>query len=348
MKKILTLGIATMMALSVVTGCSPKVVDNPKPPVETPENQVVNTGVVRAGLGIVSSIEKSKDKSETGATAQVDSVIVAAGFDKDGKVLSVTIDTAQNKVAFDKDMVLTSDLKEVGKTKVELGADYGMAKVSTLNKEWFEQIAELEKWMVGKTVEEVKGMNLKESVPDVEELKSSVTIKVDGYIGALEKAYNNAVEVADGTTVGLGHEISIAKSKSMKDDVLAVAQVDTTVAGTVLDKDGKVVATIIDVAQTKVNFDKDGVVISDKTAGIKSKKELGNDYGMKSSSAIGKEWFEQAKSLEDWTVGKTVEEIVAMKISDAGAPDEEELKSTVSIKVGGYLNSIKEAVEKAK
>jgi hypothetical protein len=300
------------------------------------------------GLGIVTTIDKSKDYAEEKAVGQVDSVIVAAGFDKDGKIVSVTIDTAQSKVEFAKDMVLKTDVKVEGKTKVELGADYGMKGTSTLGKEWFEQIAELEKYMTGKTVAEVKAMKLTETtVPDVEELKSLVTIKVSGYIAALEKAYASAIEVKGAETVGLGHGVSLAKSKSMEGETMAVAQVDTTIVATALNADGKVAGTIIDTAQTKVSFDKDGKITNDLKAAVKSKVELGADYGMKTASGIGKEWFEQAKALADWTVGKTPAEVEALKVTE-GKADVEELKTSVTVSVGGYLAAFKEAASKVK
>ena len=60
--------------------------------------------------------------------------------------------------------------------------------------EWYEQAAALEEYMIGKTVTEVLEMPTVErdashtAVPDVEELKSSVTITVGDYLEALEKA----------------------------------------------------------------------------------------------------------------------------------------------------------------
>ena len=63
-------------------------------------------------------------------------------------------------------------------------------------------------------------------------------------------------------------------------ETLPTAQVDHTIAATAFDDDGKVVATIIDVVQTKVKIhDKEGKLLSDKTAEFKSKKELGDEYG---------------------------------------------------------------------
>ena len=51
-------------------------------------------------------------------------------------------------------------------------------------------------------------------------------------------------------------------------ETLPQAEVNTTIAVSAFDKDGKVVRTIIDVAQTRVAFDKEGKVTSDKTAEI--------------------------------------------------------------------------------
>ena len=67
-----------------------------------------------------------------------------------------------------------------------------MKGVSGIGKEWFEQAKALAEYTVGKKVADVTGMELAENVPTAEELKSSVTIKVDGYLAALEKAGKNA------------------------------------------------------------------------------------------------------------------------------------------------------------
>jgi len=154
---------------------------------------------VKTGLGHVVSIEKSTDATaEKEGNAQVDTVMAAVTFDADGKILSVTIDNAQTKVAFDQTGKITSDKTAEQKTKVELGKDYGMIKQSKIGKEWYEQIAELEKRMVGKTVDEIKAMKVKkvdedhQSVPDEPDLNSKVTISVEDYIAAVEEAYKNA------------------------------------------------------------------------------------------------------------------------------------------------------------
>ena len=337
---------------------------------EVPAVPAVAAGkIVKLGLGHLTSIGKSKDLAvvddkDVLPLGQVDTVIAAVGFDKDGKVVSVTIDNAQTKVNFDKELKLTSDVKAEYKTKVELGEEYGMIKASKIGKEWYQQIAELEKWMIGKTVAEIKAMKTKKvddahpSVPDIAELTSLVTVTVQDYIACVEEAYNNGITLqVPAEKVGLGTDISIAKSKgySLVDgkETLPLAQVDTVMVAAAFDVNDKVAGTIIDNAQTKINFDKEGKVTSDKKASYKTKVELGAEYGMIKASKIGKEWFEQSAELAKWMVGKTVAEIKAMKtkkVDDAhpSVPDVPELTSLVTVTVQDYIKCVEEAHHKAK
>ena len=370
MKKILSLVLSSVLAFSVLAGCAaneepaetpaetpveePAEEPGEEPGEEEPAEEPAEAGAItKLGLGLVTSIAKSKDLADGKATGQVDTVMVAAGFDADGKIVSVTIDTAQDKVGFDGEMQLTSDTSVAGRTKKELGDEYGMKGASGIGKEWFEQIASFEEWMIGKTIDEVTGMPVYEKdenhkrVPDVEDLKSSVTVDVGGYVDALEEAWNNAIDVEGAEKVGLGAVVSTAKSKSAEGENGAVAQVDTTVVATALKADGTVAGTVIDVAQTKVAYDADGVVTNDKAAEVKSKVELGEDYGMRKASGIGREWFEQALDLAEWMKGKTADEVAGMEIAE-GVPAEEDLTSTVTIKVEGYMAAFAEAVEMAK
>ena len=353
MKKMLVLVLVFALSVFALAGCS----SESKPPAENPAETPGEGVAVKVGLGVLNSIAKSKDysvdaeKKETLAVGQVDTVIAAAMFDAEGRIVSVSIDNAQTRVNFDKDMKVTSDKTAEIKTKVERGDEYGMLKASKIGREWYQQIAELENWMVGKTIDEIRAMQLKDDKPDVPELTSLVTMSVGNYIAAVEKAYNNAVDAEGAVTLGLGHKVSIAKSKdySVKDDkeTLPVAQVDTVIAATAFNADGKVARAIIDTAQVKVNFDADGKVTSDKTAEIKTKVERGDDYGMIKASKIDKEWYQQIAELENWMSGKTVAEITSLKLNE-NVPDVPELTSQVTIKVHKYLAAVEEAYANAK
>ena len=207
MKKVLSIVLVLVLALSIFAGCSPKATAPAAAPAaepsQTPEPAAADGNIVKLGLGHITSIGKStdlgtKDGKEVLPLGQVDTVMAAVGFDKDGKVVSVTIDNAQTKVNFDNKLQLTSDLKAENKTKVELGDAYGMSKASSIGKDWYQQIAELEKWMVGKTVDEIKAMRVKAkdeahpAVPDVAELTSLVTVSVEHYIAAVEESFVKA------------------------------------------------------------------------------------------------------------------------------------------------------------
>ena len=317
-------------------------------------------GIVKVGLGQNISVGKSKSATaEATAVAQADVTIAAVGFDADGKVASVTVDVAQTKVAFDKDMKVTSDKTAEVKSKKDLGPDYGMLKASSIGKEWFEQMEAFENWMIGKTVDEIKGLKVKErdeshkNVPDVPELTSSVTITVESYIAAVEEAWKNAEDANGAVNVGLGVKTDIASSKDKAADVKPMAQVNTYMTAVAVDKDGKVVKSIVDVAQVKVNYDENGVLTTDLAAEVKTKKELKEGYGMAKASSIGKEWFEQMEAFEDWMIGKTVAEITGLKVKERDAshtavPDVPELTSSVTITVDGYQSVVKEAISNAR
>ena len=145
----------------------------------------------------------------------------------------------------------------------------------------------------------------------------------------------------------------INKSKDKAADVAPVAQVDTNMTAVAIDKDGKVVKAIVDVAQVKVNYDENGKVTSDKTVAPQTKKELGPAYGMVKASTIGKDWFEQMDAFEDWMIGKTIDEITGLQVKERDAshksvPDVAELTSSVTITVDPYQAVTNEAFATAR
>lgn len=156
-------------------------------------------GDVRVGLGFASTTsESSAANAETAGNAKFNVAACALCIDADGKILDVKFDTLQASVGFDVSGALTGDVTSELKTKKELGDAYGMKGASGIKKEWYEQIAALEDWMRGKTVDDVLAMKVTErdathtDVPDEDDLKTSVTISVTDQFHALEKAYADA------------------------------------------------------------------------------------------------------------------------------------------------------------
>ena len=368
MKKVLWLLLVLSLALVMVVGCGEAPVEEePQPDEEAPEEEAPDEeapdeepaadGVSTMGLGIVTSIGRSVDydpDADVMAMGQVDTTIATATFDADGRIVDVMIDVAQVRVEFDEDLQVATDPTQDFRSKKELGDDYGMRRASDIEKEWDEQIAALEEWMVGKTVDEVLALPLMEDdqSPDDPDLRTSVTITVTSYFEALEKAYQNAEPVEHGAEMlGLGHTIAINRSVGLDldNDVMPMAQVDVNIAGAAFNEDGQVGAVQIDAAQTRVNFDEEGQVTSDRTAEIYTKKELGDDYGMRRASDIEKEWDEQIAALEEWIVGKTVDEVLALPLMDDDeSPDDPDLRTSVTMTVSYYFEALAEAYSLAR
>ncbi len=152
------------------------------------------------GLGTVTSIGSLKaavtdDGVDYDGQAQVNTTSCALVLNDDGTIKFVKWDTTQTKVTFSPKGEVTNDLEAEILTKMEKQEAYGMRKASSIGAEWFEQIAALEAWCIGKTVADVlavptydKGDGNHTQVPDVEELKATCTITIGEYLKSLEKA----------------------------------------------------------------------------------------------------------------------------------------------------------------
>ncbi|TFG82224.1 MAG: hypothetical protein E4G74_02990 [Erysipelotrichales bacterium] len=224
-------------------------------------------------------------------------------------------------------------------TKKEKGDAYNMKAASGISKEWFEQIAALETYFTGKTIDEIMAMKLTGDTPD--DLKTTVTIKVSAYQEAVKKAVANAVEVKGLKSVGSASVTGVTSRNAVAETAGRV-QTNVTFAGVALDKDGKVLYVAIDTAQNSGTFDTLGVIV--KAEAVMTKKEKGDAYNMKAASSISKEWFEQIAALETYFTGKTSAEIMAMKLTDE-APDD--LKTSVTIGITAYQGAVEKAIANA-
>lgn len=263
----------------------------------------------KTGLGVVSSYN-----TESG---QVNTTFVALGLDADGKIAYIDLDVAQS----------TPSGTQKTQTKEELETAYGMTGASAIGKEWFEQAKAFEEWAIGKTPDEVAAVKTTEVnghmvAKDEADLYAGCTMQITDFQAAVTKAAKNAVEVE-------AEEIVLGRTMSNSD-----TQLNTDLVLLAKDADGKVVYAKWDVAQ-----------ISEGVTDTKS--ERGTAYGMQGASVIGKEWFEQAKAFEEWCVGKTVDEILAMETMDyhgGKAPNTgTDLAAGLTITVDGPLTAVQKA-----
>lgn len=145
---------------------------------------------------------------------------------------------------------------------------------------------------------------------------------------------------AKGTYVGLGYTATFSAT-----------QATVNVAVAAFDNAGKIVNARLDVVQIPLTVTGEGEeavagIDSSKNAGLLSKVELGLDYNMKGVSKIGKEVYEQIESFAKWTVGKTVEEVVAgTPGAGHGVAVNDELATSVTITVDDFEAALKDAFD---
>jgi major membrane immunogen (membrane-anchored lipoprotein) len=247
---------------------------------------------------------------------------------KNGKITKYFIDARQGTVTKDAENKITA-VAWNEKTKKELGNAYGMKGVGpefkfedgvwtqveggTSKKEWFEQANAIEAQFLAGGVDSVVVTD--ERISNV----AGVTVKDGGYTKLAKEAVANAKA---GKVITFEHSLHYNGTANLTWVELVVEK-------------GKAKSLFIDCLQSTLAADGSGLVWN-----TKSKKELGNDYGMKQASDIGKEWFEQANALEAEILAKGPD---AIKVVDGVITD----VAGVSIKDGGYTKLAKAAYKAA-
>ena len=350
MKKLI--GITMALAMVLMTACSGTPVISPSSsvPAASSEESASSSEAVslpsdgsalKTGLAVVPSVASSKDAGEEPGLAQSDVTLVAVTVDENGVITNCAIDSVQAKINFDASGKITTDLAAPIPTKNELGDAYGMKKASGIGKEWNEQAAAFAQYVVGKTADEVKGIALNEKGAAADaDLASSVTVSIGGYMDAVVQAVENAqpLGAAQGDTLVLSAVTSAADSKDAGEEP-GLAQAYVTVAATTY-RDDVISSCVIDAVQCNVNFDAAGKITTDLAAPILTKNQLGDDYGMKKASAIGKEWYEQAAAFAQYVVGKTADEVAGIAVTEKGAAADADLASSVTIGLGAFQQVI--------
>ena len=210
-----------------------------------------------------------------------------------------------------------------------------------------------ETFVEGKTVEEIKTFSLDEETHLTDaDMTASVTIKVGPYIEAIEKAVTNAQDLGASATdkLGLGLETTIEKSADFDaaESKDGLAQVYTYYTASTFAEDGVITSSLIDASQTNINFDATGKITTDLAAALQSKNELGDAYGMKSASSIGKEWNEQADAFSKYVVGKTSEEVSGIAVDADGHATDADVTASVTVGIAEFQTVVAKAFATAK
>ena len=364
MKKV-TLLVALLLSVSLLAGCagtpvvyytdctcpvdSHSVVEAPVAPAPTEAPAPAAEGALKTGLYISTGISDSKSATaEENGEGKYDVTMVAVLVDDNGVIQDCVIDGISTSVKFDASGVITSDLTAAPQTKNELGENYGMVAWGGAIAEWDAQAAALASYAVGKTVEELKNGAIDETgkAPAGSDLASQATIYLGGYVSAIEMAVANAQHLGAqaGDELRLAAINGIDSSASADAENAGNAQLDSTVTALTL-KDGVITSCAIDSVQAKVAFDASGTVTSDVSAAVKTKNELGPDYGMVAWAGAIAEWNEQAASFAAYVTGKTADEVLGIAVDEGTKPTEVDLASSVTIAIGGFQALIAKAAQ---
>ena len=297
---------------------------------------------VKLGLGVViSGIEGSNATADANGKAAADVTAAAVLVDENGKIVKCVIDTASNEVEYTAagEAVATGEFK----TKYELGDDYNMVKYGGSKLEWFEQADAFCSVVVGKTLDEVKGLIVNGYKGNDDVQAAGCTIGIADFVEAVEKAVANAVDsnATASSVLGLGMVTDAEGTKATADKNGNVA-LDTTVFATAKDADGKIVAAECDVAQVELAFTAAGAFATDATKEIKTKREKGDAYGMVAYAGAKLEWYAQADAFEALCFGKTASELDSLMAAD--------YKGNEDVKAAGctiYVSALVKAAKKA-
>ena len=324
MKKLLCLSLSVLMVVSFA-GC--------KKEAET----------LKFGLGVVTEVSATNADADKNGQGKAVTDVAVVTVDAAGKIVACELDNAQLTVAY------TVDGKAVANesflTKYELKEGYNMKGASPIGKEWYEQADAFETVVCGKTLDEVKAFVAEGGKGTEDVINAGCTITITGFVGAIEKAYNNAVasDVTAEHTLKLGADVEQSCTDATEDKE-GTNQLSTTFVALAVDADGKIVAASSDCVQVKFSFDVAGVSTFDATKEAKSKKELGTDYNMaafgsdKNGDGIVKEWNEQAAIFDEACVGKTVAELTSLVGAD-GYPNAELQAATCTMAIDSFVKA---------
>ena len=329
-----------------------EVVETPAPeaaPAATEAPAPAVEGTLKTGMALVTGISDSKNATaEENGEGKYDVTMVAVLVDDAGIIRDCIIDGIATSVTFDASGAITSDLTAAPQTKNELGENYGMVAWGGAVAEWDAQAAALASFAVGKTVEELRNGAVSESgyAPEGSDLASSATIYLGGYVSAIELAVSRALHLGaqSGDTLKMAAITGIGDSASADAENAGNAQLNVDL--TVLTMNGDTITScVIDSVQAKVAFDAAGTITSPIQETVKTKNELGPDYGMVAWAGAIAEWNQQAASFASYVTGKTVADVMGIAVNEGTKPAEADLAASVTIAIGGFQALIQKAAQ---
>ena len=352
MKKIISMILALAMVLALA-GCAGTtvVVNNynyygtdsseaTEAPATTPieTEPVAAEGAVRTGLAIVTGLDTVDATAEEEGSADFAITLAAILVDENDVIVDCAIDAIGHKFTFDTTGALTSDITADVLTKNELGDNYNMKTYGGAIAEWYEQVDAFEAYCIGKTIDEIQNGALTESGYAADaDLATSATINLFDYVSALVTAHSNAQVLG----AEAGDKLVLSCTTSQGDAAQGNAQLNVDAVALTVNGDGVITSCQIDALQGKATIDENGAVTG---TNVDTKNTLGFDYGMVAWAGATYEWFEQAANFASYITGKTAAEVDGIAMTEATAPADADLATSVTISIYGFKSLIAKAL----
>ena len=268
----------------------------------------------KLGLGSVNAL--TVDGTEK---TVVKATVAAVVLDKDNKIVKCELDEAEIPV-------------ELKSGALQMAADL-LTKDDADDSNWDSQVDAFCKFVEGKTGAEVAAIAVTDG-------KSSQIVGCDlvitDFIQAVKVAADNAKNKNIGENDDLDLALTVAKSYESTD---AKPQFDIEMAAMTKGENGVITGCMTDSAQAKLTVENG--LFTHAAGKLSTKREAGDNYGMKIASSIQKEWYEQADAFDAYAAGKTASDLKALAIGNDGKTD---AISGCTMAVSGMLkNAIKAA-----
>ncbi len=368
MKKAAVVIAAAILLMSVV-GCGDNGIDNGTESTADESNSVSTDGETekaeenfdyKLGLGVISNAGESI-KGNVLVVNTAAAVVMTA----DGTIVKCYIDCIENSVPV-MNGVITDDVMNTDfSSKREMGDAYNMKPMSAIGKEWYEQADAFEAYVIGMTADEVLGIKTGETDKsgkhraEDETLYAGCTIDIRDFVKAVhsaasdERAKGFNAENTDEINIGLHLKSYFDKStRSYSEDMESGSvAVYTDIGAVATDKEGALYAAINDIAEPSVSFDAEGNIIAGNSDIVRTKRMLGDEYGMKKYSPIGREWYEQAEYFCEFIKGKNGVEVNSLgtKLSDGKMiAADDTLYAGCTVAIDGFKDIISRAIDNAR
>lgn len=294
----------------------------------------------KLGMGIsVPAASVKEATADEDASAQVSPCVAVILVDKDGAIAACKFDVAQSKAFVTADGVVL-DKEQSFRTKDEKKEDYGMQKASPLAEgEWYQQAAFLANYLVGKTLEDINAIELKDAYPTDADILAGCTIHITDFIAALNDAFSRLQDAGQAVSISLGVNTDIKGSKDISADEDGQIFFASYYGAAALDAEGFITSAIIDETQLKFPVGEGGVI--GEMNNDLSKIQLQDAYGMQVKSSLQQgEWYQQSAYLTSKLVGLDKAGVQAIAMDEKTYPTDADILAGCTMKIGSMLECL--------